>query len=128
MSFKYLIDSENKIVYLRLVGSLTKDLEVQVFKDLVSAPEWKKNFNILQDIRQVDKVTLTYGDVVSIVDEQANLQEKGSFNAKLAIVAPVDFLYFTGRIWQQLGKSRKIDIGLYRKKKEAINWLNGDLT
>ena len=128
MSFKYLIDSENKIVYLRLVGPLTKDLEIQVFKNLVSAPEWKKDFNILQDITQVDKVTLSYGDVVAIVDEQANLQEKGSFNAKLAIVDPADSLHFTGRIWQQLGKSRKIDIGLYRKKKEAINWLNGDLT
>ena len=117
MSFKYLIDSENKIVYLRLVGPLTKDLEIQVFKNLVSAPEWKKDFNILQDITQVDKVTLSYGDVVAIVDEQANLQEKGSFNAKLAIFDPVDSLHFTGKIWQQLGKSRKIDIGFYRKKK-----------
>ena len=103
-------------------------MEVQVFKDLVSAPEWKKDFNILQDITQVDKVTLSYGDVVAIVDEQANLQEKGLFNAKLAIVDPINSLYFTGRIWQQLGKSRKIDIGFYRKKKEAINWLIRGLT
>ena len=127
MSFKYLIDSDNKIVYLRLVGTLTKDLEVQALKDLVSNPEWKKNFNILEDITQVDKVALTYGDIVAIVDEQANLQEKGSFNSKLAIFAPVESFYFTGRIWQQIGKSRKIDIGLYRKKKEAVNWLNRDL-
>ena len=127
MSFKYLIDSDNKIVYLRLVGTLTKDLEVQALKDLVSNPEWKKNFNILEDITQVDKVALTYGDIVAIVDEQAKLQEKGSFNSKLAIFAPVESFYFTGRIWQQIGKSRKIDIGLYRKKKEAVNWLNRDL-
>jgi len=128
MSFKYLIDSDNKIVYLRLVGLLTKDLEVQIFKDLASAPEWKKDFNILQDITQVDKVTLTYGDIVAIVDEQANLQEKGPFSAKLAIVAPEDSINFTGRIWQQLGKSREIDIGLYRKRIDAIKWLHRDLT
>ena len=103
-------------------------MEVQVFKDLVSAPEWKKDFNILQDITQVDKVALTYGDIVAMVDEQAKLQEKGLFNAKLAIVTPVDSLHFTGIIWQQLGKWHKIDIETYRKKKEAINWLNGDLT
>jgi hypothetical protein len=54
------------------VGPLTKDLELQVFKDLVSAPEWKKDLNILQNITQVDKITLSYGDVVAIVDEQAN--------------------------------------------------------
>ena len=104
MSYKYLIDSKNKIVYLRLVGTLTKDLEVQALKDLVSNPEWKKNFNILEDITQVDKVALTYGDIVAIVDEQASLQKKGLFNAKLAIVDPVDSLHFTGKIWQQLGK------------------------
>ena len=118
MSFKYLIDVKNKIVFLRLVGPLTKDLVVKAFKDLVSASEWKKDFNILKDITQVDKVTLTYGDIVAIVDEQAKLQEKGSFAAKLAIVAPVDSFLFTGRIWQQLGKSHKIDIGFYRKKKK----------
>ena len=99
MPFKYLIDSKNKNSYLRLVVSLTKDLEVQVFKDLVSAPAWKKDFNILEDITQVDEVTLSYGDIVALVDEQANLQEKGLFNAKLAIFDPADSLHVTGRIW-----------------------------
>ena len=126
MSFKYLIDSDNKIVYLRLSGTLTKDLEVQALKDLVSNPGWKKDFNILEDITQVNKVALTYGDIVAIVDEQAKLQETGSFNSKLAIVGPANSFHFTGRIWQQIGKSRKIDIGLYRRRKEAINWLNGN--
>ena len=44
----------------------------------------------MEDITQVDKVTLSYGDIVALVDEQANLQEKGLFNAKLAIFDPVD--------------------------------------
>ena len=126
MSFEYLIDSENKIVYLRLVGPLTKDLELQALKDLVSNPKWKKDFNILEDITQVDKVNLTYGDIVAIVDEQANLKEKDLFNSKLAIVS-ANSLNFTGSIWQQLGKARNIVIGLYRNKNEAINWLNGNL-
>jgi hypothetical protein len=81
------------------VGTLSKDLEVQVFKDLASASNWKKDFNIFEDITQVDKVTLSYGDIVAIVDEQANLQEKGLFNAKLAIFDPADSLHVTGRIW-----------------------------
>jgi len=128
MSFKYLVDIENKIAYLRLVGPLTKDLVVTAFKGLVSAPGWKKHFNILGDITQVDKVALTYGDIVEIVDEQTKLLETDLFNSKFAIVGPANFFHFTGRIWQQIGKKRKIDIGLYRKRKEAINWLNGNLT
>ena len=128
MSFKYLVDIDNKIAYLRLVGPLTKDLVVTAFKGLVSAPEWKKHFNILEDITQVDKVALTYCDIVEIVDEQTKLLETGFFNSKLAIVGPANFFHFTGRFWQQIGKSRKIDIELYRNRKEAINWLNGNLT
>ena len=125
MSFKYLIDSENKIVYLKLAGALTKDLVVQVFKDLVSAPEWKKDFNILKDITQVDKVILSYNDIVAIVNEQANLQKKGSFNSKLAIVSSANSLNFSGRLWQQLGESHKVAIGVFRNKEKATKWLNG---
>jgi hypothetical protein len=70
----YLIDSKNKIVYLRLVGTFTKDLLVQAFKDLVSAPEWKKDFNILQDITQENKAVFKVPCVYISSATQAHLR------------------------------------------------------
>ena len=128
MSCNYRIDSENKIAYLHPDGTLTKHMEVQVLKDLVSDPKWQKNFNILQNFAQVDDVNLSYDDIVEIVDEQSNLMENGLYNSKLALVATADYLYGTGRIWQQLGETRRIVIGIFRNIDEATNWLMGQAT
>jgi hypothetical protein len=123
MSYKYQIDSENRIAYLNPEGFITKDVVLQVIKDLVSDPVWEKDFDILKDFTRVDQFDLSYDDINLIVNEQVDLAEKNLFASKLAIVAPIDSLYGTSRMWQALAESNKFTIGVFRTKEEASNWL-----
>jgi hypothetical protein len=114
---------ENKrFVYVRATGVLTLTDNLDAFQALLADPRFKAGFSQLCDYRDVTDAHLGGSEMREIV-----AAEQGSLDlltgARIALVAPEDFSFGLGRMWEILADRMPFETYVFRSLGEATAWL-----
>ncbi len=125
MPVEYRIDYERRIVLTRGVGVLT-DHDVFSYQRAVWSRDEVAGFDEIWDVTSVEKIALPHADRVGDLAALGASMDAPSSSARLAIVAPGDFAFGLGRMFEVLRqadpRSRK-EVFVFRTRGEALRWL-----
>jgi hypothetical protein len=121
----YRVDPERRVVFTRGYGVLT-DYDVFTYQREVWSREDVAGFDEVWDVTAVEKIALPHPDRVGDLAALGASMDAPHTSSRLAIVAPADFAFGLGRMYEVLRhadpKSRK-EVMVFRARPEALRWL-----
>ena len=129
MPIAYDVVESKRLVYVRASGALTLADNLDTFEALLADPRFEAGFSQLADFRDVTEAHLGESEVREIVAAEAEVLDllRG---ARFALVAPQDFAFGLGRMWEMLAERMPFEGRVFRTLDEAVAWLGlseGDL-
>lgn len=119
------VDHDHKIVLVRAYGVLT-DEDVFTFQHTVWASPDVAGYNELGEMTYVTDIAIPSMHRVHDLAMTAAEMDPVDGMAKFAIVAPEDFGFGLGRMFQayrEMEKASRKEVAVFRTLEEAFNWL-----
>jgi hypothetical protein len=128
MPIEYTIDHVKRLVRAAGRGTVTGDDIFNYQKDVWSRPE-VSGYDELMDMTDIEKIDLRSVDRIKQLAELAASMDTTSSQSKFAIVAPGDYAFGLGRMYESYrrleGRSTK-QVGVFRSYAEAMTFLEGE--
>ncbi|HYF51918.1 MAG TPA: hypothetical protein VEJ63_21095 [Planctomycetota bacterium] len=125
MPIEVRIDSAQRVVFARAVGTLTDDDVFSYQRDVWSRPELS-GFDELMDLAHVGTIEVPSADRVRQLAVLAAEMEVSVPPGRFAVVAPNDQAYGLARMyesWRELQGTKRKPIGIFRTASEALAFL-----
>jgi hypothetical protein len=124
MSLKTQIQSKNRLVRGKSVGSLTPSLWLDCLKSLLDDPEYETRYDEIWDFRENTQIHCTFEECEKFLGAEATLRPD-STERRVAIVVGDDATYGIARMFQELADSRGHGgIQVFRNLDIAEDWID----
>jgi hypothetical protein len=130
MPLAYRIEHEKRLIVAAGYGILTDD-DVFGHEREISARADTVGYDELIDVTHVTRIALPSPERVRDLAAEAAAKDESRGSSKIAIVAPGDFAYGLGRMFQTrraLDSRSKTAVGVFRTMAEALAFLEIDTT
>lgn len=125
MPIEHQIDHNRRLVLARGIGILTPEDFFEYQRNVWSLAE-VRGYNELVDMSSVEEIVEPTGSNIQRLADYAASMDEQTTPTKFAIVAPRDFLYGLGRMYQayrNLNERSNKDIYVFKSIKDAMMWI-----
>ena len=120
MPLTYSISEPENLILVRPTGTVTSPEVLEFIEELLSDPALKPGMKILSDHTEVKRV-MPGTELREIAVRARQLMDRGI--ARIALVAPNDFLYGIGRMFVSYSEFTNVKVEVFREKEDARRWL-----
>lgn len=118
--FTYEIKVNEKLCHVVASGNITFQSTLEALHTLANAPGFKKDFNVLADLRQINYHP-TYNEVLGL--QQHLVSMKDNFQNKIAMVT-TNFFWVIGELVSNLSRPCGINILAFNDIEKARQWIS----
>ena len=116
-------DEERNIAYIKIAGSLNREIILEAFDAVVSDSRYKKGMSRLWDFRDADLSSLDSSTIAAMAQYPMKFPP-GISNVKVAFVASRGLEFGLSRMFQALSGDRSSAISVFYTMEDAETWLS----
>ena len=128
MPIEYEVDHKRRLVIAKGRGVLTNRDVFEYQRGVWSRPE-VASYDELVDMTAVERIDLPSIESVRELAQTSAAMDKDNPPSRLAIVAPKDFAFALGRLYEthrDLDERSRKTVNVFRRAGEALAWLGSD--
>lgn len=118
---------ESPLLVSQFVGTITDDMFVRYYQELLASDDGSTDFPELVDLRSAVRFAPTarafslIGDLVARIYKSAG--PRPAIKPRCAVLAPFDLAYGIARMYQLGTSSEAVDLQVFRDLRGALSWL-----
>lgn len=122
MCYRIKVKKDRKLAQIFAYGRVDFLELKEIFFETVRHEDWQAGYNMLCDYRKIEKFAVTSQDINHITEWQTSIDTLIG-NGRCAVVASRDLIFGMNRMWEILSADRSQQIRVFRKIREALDWL-----
>jgi hypothetical protein len=119
MQIERTIDSEARVVVLKVIGDLGDQQLIDLASELEKAPEVPSDFSLLIDLREANGRAVTSAGVQALARRPLVLSQA----SRRAVVVPSDLGFGMARMYEMLSERRGGAARVFRDYAQAQRWV-----
>ena len=126
MAIEYEIIEDKRLVLAKGSGVVTGEDVIRHLDNLAADERYIAPMKKLVDYRYIESIKITKEEAGRIAEKKETLSRKYPWE-KCAFISPADLTYGTARVHQALVEGADINMEVFRRMEDALEWLEVEL-